>query len=96
MELCTSGRLFNILDPENTYGLQEDEFLLVLEHLSAGMKLLRDTNLVHRDLKPGNVMKFIADDGSTVYKLTDLRAATEISAVYVTVWNGRLSASQHV
>ena len=38
-ELCTGGSMFNILDePENTYGLQEDEFLLVLEHLYAGMK----------------------------------------------------------
>jgi len=54
MELCTGGSLFNILDdPENTYGLAESEFLLVLEHLSAGMKHLRDNNLVHRDLKPG-------------------------------------------
>ncbi|XP_012276090.1 inhibitor of nuclear factor kappa-B kinase subunit epsilon [Orussus abietinus] len=79
MELCTGGSLFNILDdPENTYGLAEGEFLLVLEHLSAGMKHLRDNNLVHRDLKPGNIMKFIADDGSTIYKLTDFGAAREL------------------
>lgn len=43
----------NLIDPENTYGLAESEFLLVLEHLTAGMKHLRDNNLVHRDLKPG-------------------------------------------
>lgn len=79
MELCTGGSLFNILDdPENTYGLAESEFLLVLEHLTAGMKHLRDNNLVHRDLKPGNIMKFIADDGSTIYKLTDFGAAREL------------------
>lgn len=79
MELCTGGSLFNILDdPENMYGLQEGEFLLVLEHLTAGMKHLRDNNLVHRDLKPGNIMKFICDDGSTVYKLTDFGAAREL------------------
>ncbi|XP_015522022.2 inhibitor of nuclear factor kappa-B kinase subunit epsilon [Neodiprion lecontei] len=79
MELCTGGSLFNILDdPENTYGLAESEFLLVLEHLSAGMKHLRDNNLVHRDLKPGNIMKFISDDGSTIYKLTDFGAAREL------------------
>lgn len=79
MELCTGGSLFNILDdPENTYGLAEEEFLLVLEHLSAGMKHLRDNNLVHRDLKPGNIMKFIAEDGSTIYKLTDFGAAREL------------------
>lgn len=34
MELCTGGSLFNILDdPENSYGLEEGEFLLVLSHL---------------------------------------------------------------
>lgn len=79
MELCTGGSLFSILDdPENTYGLQEEEFLLVLEHLTAGMKHLRDNNLVHRDLKPGNIMKFISDDGRTIYKLTDFGAAREL------------------
>ncbi|CAH2089949.1 unnamed protein product [Euphydryas editha] len=79
MELCTGGSLFNILDdPENTYGLQENEFLLVLEHLTAGMKHLRDNNLVHRDLKPGNIMKFISEDGTTTYKLTDFGAAREL------------------
>nr|CAG4643750.1 EOG090X01SN [Lepidurus arcticus] len=79
MELCTGGSLFNILDdPENSAGLPEDEFLLVLEHLSAGMKHLRDNNLVHRDLKPGNIMKFMALDGRTMYKLTDFGAAREL------------------
>lgn len=80
MELCTGGSLFNILDdPENTYGLSEIEFLLVLEHLSAGMKHLRDNNLVHRDLKPGNIMKFTSEDGLTIYKLTDFGAARELT-----------------
>lgn len=79
MELCTGGSLFNILDdPENTYGLNESEFLLVLEHVYAGMKHLRDNNFVHRDLKPGNIMKFIKEDGTTVYKLTDFGAAREL------------------
>ncbi|XP_067623231.1 serine/threonine-protein kinase TBK1 isoform X3 [Eurosta solidaginis] len=79
MELCTGGSLFNILDdPENSYGLPENEFLLVLEHLCAGMKHLRDNNLVHRDLKPGNIMKFISEDGQTIYKLTDFGAAREL------------------
>lgn len=79
MELCTGGSLFNILDdPENSNGLPEDEFLLVLDHLAAGMKHLRDNNLVHRDLKPGNIMKFVTLDGSTIYKLTDFGAAREL------------------
>ena len=44
MELCTGGSLFNILDdPENSNGLPEDEFLLVLEHL--GMLFLPTLNI---------------------------------------------------
>ena len=49
--LCftAGGSLFNLLDdPENNFGLDEDEWLLVLSHLSAGMNHLRDNNLVHR------------------------------------------------
>lgn len=79
MELCTGGSLFTILDdPENTFGLCEDEFLLVLKHLSDGMKHLRDNNIVHRDLKPGNIMKYITEDGRSIYKLTDFGAAREL------------------
>lgn len=76
MELCTGGSLFNILDdPINTYGLEETEYLLVMKHLAAGMKHLRDMKIMHRDLKPGNIMKFTAEDGSSIYKLTDFGAA---------------------
>lgn len=79
MELCTGGSLFNILDdPTNSFGLEETEFLLVLNHLTAGMKHLRDLNIIHRDLKPGNIMKFITEDGQTIYKLTDFGAAREL------------------
>uniref|UniRef100_T1JDA2 Protein kinase domain-containing protein n=1 Tax=Strigamia maritima TaxID=126957 RepID=T1JDA2_STRMM len=80
MELCTGGSLFNILDdPENTYGLNEDEFLRVLEHVTAGITHLRDNNIVHRDLKPGNIMKFITLEGRIIYKLTDFGAARELN-----------------
>lgn len=42
------------------------------------MKHLRDNNLVHRDLKPGNIMKFLTEEGLTIYKLTDFGAAREL------------------
>jgi len=46
--------------------------------LAAGMKHLRDLNLVHRDLKPGNIMRFVSLDGKMIYKLTDFGAAREL------------------
>ncbi|GFS66809.1 hypothetical protein TNIN_371211 [Trichonephila inaurata madagascariensis] len=79
MELCDAGSLFTILDdPENTNGLEEEEFHRVLKDLSAGMKYLRDNSIIHRDLKPGNIMKFISVDGRSIYKLTDFGAAREL------------------
>ena len=33
---------------------------------AGGMKHLRDQDIVHRDIKPGNIMKFIYDDGRYV------------------------------
>ena len=35
MEYCNGGSLFNIIElPENIYGLNQTEFLLVLKHIS--------------------------------------------------------------
>lgn len=43
------------------------------------MKHLHDREIVHRDLKPGNIMRTFAEDGSSVYKLTDFGAARELA-----------------
>lgn len=39
---------------------------------------LKTMSWIFRDLKPGNIMKFIKDDGTVVYKLTDFGAAREL------------------
>ncbi|KAL5014493.1 hypothetical protein ScPMuIL_008763 [Solemya velum] len=79
MELSYSGTLFNMLEePQNAYGLEESEYFLVLAHVAAGMKHLRDNDIVHRDIKPGNILKYVAEDGTSVYKLTDFGAAREL------------------
>jgi len=38
--------------------------------LCSGVKYLRENNVVHRDLKPGNIMRCINEDGTSLYKLT--------------------------
>jgi TANK-binding kinase 1 len=79
MDLCTGGSLFNILDdPENAYGIDETEFLCVLRDVAAGLKHLRDNGIVHRDIKPGNIMRYITEDGRSVYKLIDFGAARQL------------------
>ena len=44
----------------------------------AGMNHLREYGIVHRDIKPGNIMRVIGEDGHSVYKLTDFGAAREL------------------
>lgn len=79
MELCAGGSLHDVLrEPRNVYGLEETEYLRVQCHVAAGMKHLREQRIVHRDIKPGNIMRFIREDGESVYKLADFGAAREL------------------
>ncbi|TTA83861.1 Inhibitor of nuclear factor kappa-B kinase subunit epsilon [Bagarius yarrelli] len=79
MEYCSGGSLLNLLEePENAFGLPEAEFLIVLQCVVHGMNHLRENGVVHRDIKPGNIMRQVGEDGSSVYKLTDFGAAREL------------------
>ncbi|XP_055090048.1 inhibitor of nuclear factor kappa-B kinase subunit epsilon isoform X2 [Symphalangus syndactylus] len=79
MEYCSSGSLLSVLEsPENAFGLPEDEFLVVLRCVVAGMNHLRENGIVHRDIKPGNIMRLIGEEGQSIYKLTDFGAAREL------------------
>ncbi|KAF6735695.1 Serine/threonine-protein kinase TBK1 [Oryzias melastigma] len=79
MEFCSGGSLLNLLEePENAFGLPETEFLTVLQCIVQGMNHLRENGVVHRDIKPGNIMRQVGEDGKSVYKLTDFGAAREL------------------
>lgn len=43
-----------------------------------GMNHLRENGVVHRDIKPGNIMRQVGEDGKSIYKLTDFGAAREL------------------
>ncbi|XP_067094633.1 inhibitor of nuclear factor kappa-B kinase subunit epsilon isoform X1 [Osmerus mordax] len=76
MEYCSGGNLLGLLEePEHSFGLQELEFRTVLECVVNGMNHLRENGVVHRDIKPGNIMRQVAEDGRSIYKLTDFGAA---------------------
>ncbi|XP_056000752.1 inhibitor of nuclear factor kappa-B kinase subunit epsilon-like [Ostrea edulis] len=76
MELCEKGNLLEVLrEPRNAFGLEDKEFLRFFRHLVSGMKHLRQNGFSHRDIKPGNILVYVADDGSYVYKLSDFGTA---------------------
>lgn len=79
MEYCRAGSVYTQLDkPDNTFGFPEEEFLRVFNDIAHGMHYLKQNGIIHRDIKPGNIMKFIDDDGSSIYKLTDFGAAKKV------------------
>ncbi|KAG9352900.1 hypothetical protein JZ751_017476 [Albula glossodonta] len=79
MEFCSGGSLLNVLEePENAFGLPESEFLIVLQCVVHGVNHLRENAVVHRDIKPGNIMRVVGEDGCSIYKLTDFGAAREL------------------
>lgn len=81
MELSQHGSLYTLLDdPENSLGLEEEEFVIVLKDLTAGIQYLRDKDIVHRDIKPGNILLFKDEEGRSVYKLTDFGAAKQLES----------------
>ena len=43
------------------------------------MEYLREQHVAHRDIKPGNIMKYITPDGLPIYKLIDLGAARHLA-----------------
>ncbi|XP_033990804.1 inhibitor of nuclear factor kappa-B kinase subunit epsilon isoform X1 [Trematomus bernacchii] len=79
MEYCSGGSLLSLLEEsENAFGLPEAEFLTVLQCVVQGMNHLREKGVVHRDIKPGNIMRQVAEDGKSIYKLTDFGAARDL------------------
>ncbi|XP_068132842.1 serine/threonine-protein kinase TBK1 isoform X1 [Hyperolius riggenbachi] len=79
MEYCPCASLYSVLEEHsNSFGLPELEFLIVSRDVVAGMNHLRENGIIHRDIKPGNIMRVIGEDGQSVYKLTDFGAAREL------------------
>uniref|UniRef100_A0AAR5PTW6 Protein kinase domain-containing protein n=1 Tax=Dendroctonus ponderosae TaxID=77166 RepID=A0AAR5PTW6_DENPD len=78
-EFCNGNSLAGILQsPKYACGLGEQDFLSVLSDLTAGIKYLRENQIAHRDVKPGNIMRCLKDDGTAVYKLIDFGTARQL------------------
>lgn len=50
--------------------------LKALHHATLGLRQLHSKDVAHQDLKPSNVMGFVAEDGNGHYKIADLGCAS--------------------
>lgn len=79
MEYCFSGSLLSVLESfENVFGLLEDEFLVVLCCVVVGMNYLWENGIVYCDIKFGNIMCFVGEEGQSIYKLIDFGVVWEL------------------
>lgn len=65
MELCDTKTLYEIIKEEQ---LSDEKLKLILLHITCGLKHMHERGLIHRDVKPQNVLRSL--DGRLV-KLTD-------------------------
>ncbi|XP_052213584.1 serine/threonine-protein kinase TBK1-like isoform X3 [Dreissena polymorpha] len=79
LEYCAGGSVNNQLQaPVCYYGFSEEDFLAFLRDISHGLQFLNSRDIVHRDIKPDNILKRIESNGSSTYVLTDFGAAREL------------------
>ncbi|XP_067683151.1 serine/threonine-protein kinase TBK1-like [Haliotis asinina] len=75
LELCQESLHSFLQEPPQSRGLGDSETLLLAEHLSSAVHYLHRQKYVHRDIKPGNILRRIDHDGSCTYKLSDFGAS---------------------
>jgi len=86
MELVQGTSLDRLIDRGNSMRL--DLFLSIAIQIARGLEIAHEHGLVHRDVKPGNIL--LTDDGSSspvprVAKLTDFGLARQASDLRLTV-----------
>lgn len=80
LENCEGGSLLSfLLQPENASGLDDDSFRDLLSDLVEGLSYLRSKGVVHRDIKPGNILRHVHTSGKIEYKLSDFGTSREAS-----------------
>ncbi|KAF5306178.1 hypothetical protein FQR65_LT07454 [Abscondita terminalis] len=81
MEYCTLGNLRNvIIQAENSCGLREIDVAYVLKDISNALIYLHQLNIIHRDVKPENIVLQYSNHRKkpVLYKLIDLGYAKEL------------------
>jgi serine/threonine protein kinase len=77
MEFVEGETLENLI--ERSGRLEVKLALEIAAQAAAGLAAVQEQNLVHRDIKPGNIMVRLKDDGSVTAKIIDLGLAKAVT-----------------
>lgn len=79
MEYCSGGDLRQVLNkPEHCSGLSEESVRLILSQISSALLYLHSERIIHRDVKPENIVLKPESDGRVSYKIIDLGYCKEL------------------
>ncbi|KAK6174963.1 hypothetical protein SNE40_013514 [Patella caerulea] len=71
LQYCQSSLHSFLQEPENVHGVCDIELIILFKDLCSALSYMRIRNIIHRDIKPGNVLRYTPPDLSTVYILSD-------------------------
>ena len=72
MELCAASLDQIFLDPKKYNGPNLPHYTTVVLQLAEGLEYIHSKNLIHRDIKPGNVLIYVdSTDGKITMKWAD-------------------------
>jgi len=75
LELCSGGDLETYLQQQPSGRISEKETCKWVRQLAQGLQFLRSKHLIHRDLKPGNLLLSSDDTKQATLKITDFTFA---------------------
>ena len=80
MEYCNGGSLRNLIEvSSNAFGAPQSVVMDFLSHISEGINYLHSRQIIHRNIKPENILLHHLGDNDVIYKLADFGYAHQFS-----------------
>jgi len=78
-EYANGGDLLNYLMSQDNFPTDEDGARPIIKQVAKGLQALHERNIIHRDVKPANVLVNSQNGKAPVFQLTDFGAAVKLA-----------------